>query len=278
MMRINMSNLSVFKFEESKEVRTMTDDRDGSVWFVLRDVLKAMGTSTPVNVAKATIEDVFGDGYNVVTPIQDSLGRTQNVTIISEPAATFLVSRSNTETGKKLNRWIHAEVIPAIRKTGSYSVPKAKELSPAELLECAEIIARTLNLNGSSLVGAMKRTVKANFPSLLTMIPDYSIDAPVISNQPSATSAEPCFSLTDLLKRNNASIGAVTANKRLIELGLLEEKERKAKNGTKKKFKCVTKAGLKYGKNVVSDQSPRETQPQWFESSFPEVLRLINNN
>ena len=35
-----MSNLSVFQFE-SKDVRTLTDERDGSIWFVLKDVLAA---------------------------------------------------------------------------------------------------------------------------------------------------------------------------------------------------------------------------------------------
>ena len=160
-----MSNLSIFQFE-SKDVRTLTDERDGSVWFVLRDVLAAMGTSTPPNVAKASVEEVFGDEYNKVIPILDSLGRKQNTTIVNEPATTFLISRSNTEVGKKMNRWIHGEVLPSIRKTGSYSTLSKQHRagSPAEMLEGAEVLARVLNLNGSSLVGAMKRTVKANYP------------------------------------------------------------------------------------------------------------------
>lgn len=269
-----MSNLSVFQFE-SKDVRTLTDERDGSIWFVLRDVLAAMGTSTPPNVAKSSVEEVFGDGYNKVIPILDSLGRKQNTTIVNEPATTFLISRSNTETGKRMNRWIHTEVLPSIRKTGSYSVPQAKEITPAELMAGAEVIARVLNLTGSSLASAMKRTVKANYPALLPMIPDYAIDAPVVAGQEGAQSSEVCFSLTELLKRSGGKISAVKANKRLIELGILEEKERPSSKGGIKKFKCITKSGLKYGKNVVSEQNPRETQPQWFESMFDELLELL---
>ncbi|MCK7581060.1 MAG: hypothetical protein MZV65_39650 [Chromatiales bacterium] len=52
---------------------------------------------------------------------------------------TFLVSRSNTETGRKLNRFIHTEVLPQIRKTGQYLVPK----TPGEaLVEMAQNFLR----------------------------------------------------------------------------------------------------------------------------------------
>lgn len=176
-----------------------------------------------------------------------------------------------------MNRWIHTEVLPSIRKTGSYSTSSKQHRagSPAEMLEGAEVLARVLNLNGSSLVGAMKRTVKANYPALLPMIPDYAIDAPVVAGQEGAQSSETCFSLTELLKRSGAKISTIKANKRLVELGILEEKERPSSKGVTKKFKCITKSGLYYGKNVVSEQNPRETQPQWFESMFDELLVLL---
>ena len=270
-----MSNLSVFQFE-SNEVRTIVDTRDNSPWFVLKDVLAAMGSTTRPAIAKTSIEEVFGGGYTMITPLQTTGGR-QEITVINEPATTFLISRSNTEIGKKMNRWIHGEVLPSIRKTGSYSTLSKQHRagSPAEMLEGAEVLARVLNLNGSSLVGAMKRTVKANYPALLPMIPDYAIDAPVVAGQEGAQSSEACFSLTELLKRSGAKISTIKANKRLVELDILEEKERPSSKGVTKKFKCITKSGLKYGKNVVSEQNPRETQPQWFESMFDELLQLL---
>lgn len=266
-----MNNVSIFDFE-TNEVRTLTDERDDSVWFVLRDVLKAMGSTTRPAIAKSTIDEVFGKEVYNEYPLQTS-GGNQNVTIINEAATTFLISRSNTETGKKLNRWIHADVLPSIRKTGGYIAKTDKQTTPAELLEGAEVLARILNLNGSSLVGAMKRTVGVNCPQLLPMIPDYAIDAPVIAGE-SASTSEVCFSMTELLKRNGSPISTVKANKILIDCGLLEEKTRPSRSGSgeMKKFKCITKSGLAYGKNVVSEQNPRETQPQWFESKFQDLL------
>ena len=54
----------------------------------------------------------------------------QQTIIVSEPAATYLMARSNTEQGRKLNRFIHVEVLPQIRKTGQYATPQ----TPGEAL------------------------------------------------------------------------------------------------------------------------------------------------
>jgi len=120
------NNLVVFNFE-SNDVRTMTDEK-GDHWFVLVDVLKAMGSTTTPPAARASIQENLGEGWGVDNrAILDSLGRMRDTTIINESAVTFLVSRSNTETGKRLNRWLHVEVLPSIRKTGSYSAPNAQQ-------------------------------------------------------------------------------------------------------------------------------------------------------
>ena len=115
------TDLTIFQFEHQL-VRTITDEQ-GNPWFVLRDVLEAMGSKTAANNAKDSIIKGLGDGYSNDYPILDSLGRQQIASFISEPAVTFLVARSNTDRGRKLNRWIHAEVLPQIRKTGSYHMP-----------------------------------------------------------------------------------------------------------------------------------------------------------
>ena len=129
---MNNSSIQVFSFE-SQEVRTV--NIDGAHWFVLRDVLAAMGSSTPPSRAAESILDGLGGGVNDGHPIVDSLGRTQQVTVISEAAVTFLVARSNTDLGKLLNRWIHNEVLPSIRKTGGYTLQRA----PQTYIEALEV-------------------------------------------------------------------------------------------------------------------------------------------
>lgn len=263
-----MSDVIDFNFE-NQPITVVTED--GEVWFVASELSKALGYSQTGAMNKIIDEEdkkkrVIQNGLNYV-----------NQSLINESGVYQAIFGSTKTTAKRFKKWVTSEVLPSIRKTGSYTAPSQhKQTTPAELLEGAEVLARILNLNGSSLVGAMKRTVKANYPALLPMIPDYAIDAPVVAGQEGAQSSEVCFSLTELLKRSGVKISAIKANKRLLELGILEEKERPSSKGVTKKFKCITKSGLNYGKNVVSEQNPRETQPQWFESKFDELLTLLS--
>jgi hypothetical protein len=88
-----MTNLVLFSFD-SHEIRVV--DQDGEPWFVLRDVLDGMNSSTKLSDAVESISQGLGDGMVADLPIKDRAGRTQTTIIISEPAATYLLSRSNT--------------------------------------------------------------------------------------------------------------------------------------------------------------------------------------
>lgn len=112
-----------FSFEQT-QVRTMVNGETGEVYVCLSDLLKAMGTTTWPNQVLPEIEEVFGKGTKIVMPLETS-GGIQNVIFISEHAAAFVISRGRTEVSKRLNRWLFAEVLPTLRKTGSYSLPGA---------------------------------------------------------------------------------------------------------------------------------------------------------
>lgn len=124
-----MTNIIQFTFE-TNTVRTIADD-EGEPWFVLRDLMDAMGSKTKRQDAVASIEQGLGEGWVKNLPLQTS-GGEQTATIVSEAAATFLLSRSNTERGRKLNRLLHAEVLPSLRKTGKYALPTEPSISPAQ--------------------------------------------------------------------------------------------------------------------------------------------------
>ena len=78
------------------------------------------------------VREELNNGFVSNLPILDNLGREQNALCISEPALTLFVSRSRTEMGKAMNRWIHIEVLPSIRKTGSYSLAKRQSIAGTE--------------------------------------------------------------------------------------------------------------------------------------------------
>lgn len=87
-------------------------------------------------------------------------------------------------------------------------------------------------------------------------------------------------SITNLLKSNNAEISAVKANKILVSLDLLAEKERpSAKHpGKMKKYKALTERGLQYGINVENHNSPGQSTPYYFIDTFKQLLALIQSS
>ena len=84
-------------------------------------------------------------------------------------------------------------------------------------------------------------------------------------------------SLTNLLKLSNLEISTVKANKILVALGLLAEKERPSSKyaGKMKKYKALTEQGLRYGINEENPSSPGQTTPHYFVETFPGLLALI---
>ena len=104
--------LAPFTYED-QQVRVVTID--GEPWFVLADLCRVLDVANPRNVATRLADDMKGV-RRVDTP-----GGAQEMTIVSEPGMYEVVIRSDKPDAKTFRRWITAEVLPQIRKTGSYS-------------------------------------------------------------------------------------------------------------------------------------------------------------
>lgn len=119
------TDIRVFNYMDA-DVRTM--DRDGDLWWVLRDVCAAIGISDHVTVAKRLDEDEVG-----LAQVTDVYGREQKTYIINEAGLYNVIIRSDKPSAKDFKRWVTHEVIPSIRKTGSYST-QPPQLTPAQLI------------------------------------------------------------------------------------------------------------------------------------------------
>lgn len=137
------------------------------------------------------------------------------------------------------------------------------------LLESA---SRTLNLSNSSKLGAYQKLQQA--AGLPDLMPAYAIDAPASAMD---GSSRPTLSLSALLKTHGIRITANQAYHLMARAGIVDQKERQSRSGLNgvKKFWSVTAKGCLYGKNITSPANPRETQPHFFESKFPELLRRL---
>lgn len=126
-----MNDIQIFTSPEFGEIRTI--DHNGEPWFVGKDVAQALGYSNP---RKAMIDHVDEQDKGVTKC--DTLGGSQEVVIINESGLYSLIFGSKLESAVRFKRWVTGEVLPAIRKTGSYT---AKPLSRAELMAQALIAA-----------------------------------------------------------------------------------------------------------------------------------------
>ena len=109
---------------------------DGEPWFVLSDLCKILDLPQ-VSRVKARLDDALTSS----TPIADSMGRTQQATVVSEPGMYEVVIRSDKPEAVAFRRWITHEVIPSIRKTGSYQVAPVYQL-PASYSEALRALAQ----------------------------------------------------------------------------------------------------------------------------------------
>ena len=115
-----MNELMVFNNAEFGQVRTM--EINGEPWFVGKDVAAALGYE---RATKAISDRVDKEDIDEV-PIQDSIGRMQKTPIINESGVYALIFGSKLPNARKFKHWVTSEVLPTIRKTGSYSITQTK--------------------------------------------------------------------------------------------------------------------------------------------------------
>lgn len=115
---------------ETHDVRI--HDRDGNPWFVAVDVCKIWGIKNSRD-AVARLDD---DEKDTVV-ITDSIGRDREVQVISESGLYAMAARSRMDAPKRFCKWVRSEVIPSIRKTGTYtmegSAPPPQQVDPIAL-------------------------------------------------------------------------------------------------------------------------------------------------
>ena len=126
-------DIAIFKNEEFGQVRSvMIGDEP---WFVGKDVAEALGYANPKNAVPKHVLDED----KLSTQIEYA-GQRRMVTVINESGLYALIFGSKLESAKRFKRWVTSEVLPAIRRTGHYEMPRQKELISAN--ELAGILKR----------------------------------------------------------------------------------------------------------------------------------------
>lgn len=144
-MMDNRNALQIFKNEEFGSIRTFV--KNGEYWFVGRDVCNAFQDKNP-NRSIGRIDDC--DKHSL--KIKDSLGREQTVTVINESGLYALLFamqpqkahnhgvsdeypieiKERIEKLRRFKKWVTHDVLPTLRKTGSYSMSPQENKSDTQ--------------------------------------------------------------------------------------------------------------------------------------------------
>ena len=142
--------MSLIPFEYGgQQVRVI--DRDGEPWFVLADLCRVLELPNASMVARRIDPEMKG-----VSQI-DTHGGPQQMAVVSEPGMYEVVIRSDKPEATAFRRWITSEVLPSIRKTGSFAIPESRE----QLLARAVIEAQAAIAEQTETIRML--TPKANY-------------------------------------------------------------------------------------------------------------------
>lgn len=157
----------IFSFKNN-QVRTVQIDNDA--WFVGKDVATILGYS---QTAKAVRDHVDDDDKGV--SVLDTPGGQQRMTLINESGVYSLVFGSNLPNAKEFKRWVTKEVLPEIRKTGSFNSPQSPE----------EMLALTMNVTNRTVkrVKAIEKDVNDLKNNVLLDTGSYAVIGRLVSKR-----------------------------------------------------------------------------------------------
>lgn len=203
--------LAPFDFE-GRQVRIVTDAQ-GEPWFVAADVLST------ISLDRKALERLDDDekGVNSIhTP-----GGVQEMTTVNEPGLYALVLGSRKAEAKRFKRWVTHEVLPTIRKTGSYAVPAIAPLpAPTQdrvtsLLLIGEAVAKVPGVKAGIAMAATLTCIHENTGLAIETL-----------RRALPAANEPICSLNATQLGKLVGLSAKTTNLRLANLGLQVRNER----------------------------------------------------
>ena len=258
-------------------VRTLTDSQ-GEPWFIAKDVCEILGITNSRDAMSSLDDDEKGVA-NTDTP-----GGRQNMSIVSEPGLYVLIGKSRKPEAKAFRRWVNHEVLPSIRKTGSYTTP-AMSVEERALSIMSELKA---------IVDRQKRTITSQHEAITQMEPkaeayDMFIDhtglykvgeaAKLLSNSGTPIGQKRLFDYMDSIGWIYRNHGKWTAKQRQVDAGHLYMKDH-VTNGTDSNGNpfqypptvYVTRRGLNLLQRKLADRNLERTLAQ-----PPEQAIMIEN-
>jgi len=136
--------VGVFAYGDSL-VRTIKDEESGEFCFVAKDVCGCLGLENSREACSTLDED------ELTSVKLTSGGQTREMTAVTEAGLYNLIFKSRKEEAKPFKRWVTHEVLPSIRKTGSYGVNKDHESRLSAIETAVENLTNVLSEMASAV-------------------------------------------------------------------------------------------------------------------------------
>ena len=128
---IYLNELQIYENPEFGKMRSI--QIDGEPWFVGKDVAAALGYGDTDQAIRNHVDD-----EDKLTRNFNGSGQNRAMTVINESGVYALIFGSKLDSAKRFKHWVTYEVLPSIRKTGSYTLP-----GYASLPQVISIVAET---------------------------------------------------------------------------------------------------------------------------------------
>lgn len=120
-----MTEIRIFRNIEFGEIRTVTVDNES--WFIGKDIADVLGYERTADAIRVHVDEEDKGVDKIQTP-----GGIQNMTIINESGLYSLILSSKMPEAKKFKRWVTTEILPSIRKHGTYMTDTVLEKAVAD--------------------------------------------------------------------------------------------------------------------------------------------------
>lgn len=153
-----MNDIQIFNNPEFGDIRTVVIDNEP--WFVGRDLAIALGYKRPETSIRDRVSEEDTAKLSTLTN-----GGTQQLLYVNESGLYSLIFGSKLESAKKFKKWVTSEVLPSIRKTGTYMMPQTTDGKIALLAQ------------GHTELKAEVDEIKADLESLKMDLPILPVEA-----------------------------------------------------------------------------------------------------
>ncbi len=267
-----INELQIFDYK-GKKVRTI--QKDGETWWVLKDVCEILGIERGRRVSERLDTDEVG---TLSVPHPQSPSKTIEMRCVNESGLYSVILRSDKAEAKPFRKWVTAEVLPSIRKTGGYRAGACASCgnSGEAAIQTNDAISRL-----EEQVGTLTKMVAELYMTGgAAGIPAYS---GYTKRRPEQRyicirerQEERLKSATELLRAYGLGMSTREFNIIMMEKGYLEERRiYRLKGGKEDIYKALTEKGLPYGENRSQPRCNKEPQPGDYEECFYRLYEIL---